>query len=197
MTKTVLITGGLGYLGGRIALHLASHGRRVRLTTRRAETATPSWAAGMEVVGADFSTDNDFSALCRDVDAIVHLAAVGAAQCADDPDLAERVNVTGSKDLFDAAGSAGVRRFIYASTAHVYGAPLAGVLDEDTPPRPAHPYAETHLAAEEIVLAGSGPEGVVLRFSNAIGAAADGEADCWMLAANDLCRQAAASRRWG
>jgi UDP-glucose 4-epimerase len=190
----VLITGGLGYLGGRIALHLAGNGHKVRLTTRRAETATPSWAAEMEVVGAGFEADNDFGALCRDVDAVVHLAAMNAAQCADDPDLAERVNVNGARDLFDAAGSAGVWRFIYASTAHVYGAPLAGVLDEDTPPRPAHPYSETHLAAEEIVLAGDGPFGVVLRISNAIGAAADAGADCWMLAANDLCRQAAAGK---
>jgi UDP-glucose 4-epimerase len=191
MTKTVLVTGGIGYLGGRIALHLADHGHKVRLTSRRAETAAPSWAEGMEVVGADFAADNDFSALCRGVDGVVHLAALNAAECASDPDLARRVNVTGTENLFDAAGSTGVKRFIYVSTAHVYGAPLAGVLDEDTPPRPAHPYAETHLGAEEIVLAHDGPEGIVLRLSNAIVAAADAGADCWMLAANDLCRQAA------
>ncbi len=194
MTKTVLVTGGLGYLGGRIALHLADHGWKVRLTSRRAETATPSWAAGMEVVGADFAAENDFSALCRDVDGVVHLAALNAARCADDPDLAERVNVTGAGNMFNAAGGAGVERFIYASTAHVYGAPLAGVISEDTPPRPDHPYSESHLAAEDIVLAGGDPRGIVLRLSNAIGAPADGEADCWMLAAGDLCRQAAAGQ---
>jgi UDP-glucose 4-epimerase len=192
MTKTVLVTGGLGFLGGRIALHLAGHGLKVRLTSRRAET--PSWAAGMELVSADFSTENDFSALCRDVDGVVHLAARNAAQCADDPELAIRVNVTGTRKLIDAAGSAAVRRFIYVSTAHVYGAPLAGVLDEDSVPRPAHPYSETHLAAEDIVLAGEGPECIVLRLSNAFGAPADAKADCWMLAAGDLCRQAATGK---
>ena len=190
MTKTVLVTGGLGYLGGQISVHLANHGWKVRLTSRRTAEDVPDWAAGMEVVGADFSTKNDFSVLCRDVDAVVHLAALNAAQCAADPDLAKRVNVTGTRNLFDAAG--GTKHFIYVSTAHVYGEPLEGVINEDIPPCPVHPYSETHLAAEEIVLTGDGPEGLVLRLSNAIGAPADAGADCWMLAANDLCRQAAA-----
>jgi len=185
---TILVTGGLGYLGGRIALHMAGNGRNVRLTSRRAEA--PAWAEGMEVVSADFSTDEDFSALCRDVDAVVHLAALNVQQCTDDPAQAERVNVIGTRNLIDAAGKAGVRRFIYVSTAHVYGAPLAGVIDENSPPRPGHIYSETHLAAEEIVLADDSPLGVVLRLSNAIGSPADTGANCWMLAPNDLCRQA-------
>ncbi len=192
MSKTVLVTGGLGYLGGRIALHLAGQGHKVRLTTRRAAEDVSAWAAGIEVVNADFSTDTDFGALCRDVDAVVHLAALNAGQCADDPELAIRVNVTGTRDLVEAAGDA--KHFIYVSTAHVYGAPLAGVINEDTPPPPPQPYYETQLAAEENVLAEDGPEGIVLRLSNAIGAPADAGADCWMLAANDLCRQAVAGK---
>ncbi|MBC8337543.1 MAG: SDR family oxidoreductase [Alphaproteobacteria bacterium] len=195
MTKTVLVTGGLGYLGGRIALHLSEQGHdpefELRLTTRRNSEAVPPWAAGMEVAGADFAAEKDFSALCLGVDTVVHLAALNAAQCANDPELAVRVNVTGTENLFDAAARAGVGRFIYVSTAHVYGAPLEGVLDENTPPRPAHVYAETHLAAEDIVLGGNGPMGIVLRLSNAVGVPADKEADCWLLAANDLCRRAA------
>ena len=145
----------------------------------------------MEVVPADFAVENDFSALCRDVDAVVHLAALNPQQCADDPELARRVNVTSTRILFDASEGAGVGRFIYVSTAHVYGAPLEGVLDEDTLPRPVHPHSETHLAAGKFVLSGDGPLGVVLRLSNAFGAPADRDADCWMLAANDLCRQVA------
>jgi UDP-glucose 4-epimerase len=193
MNENVLVTGGLGYLGGRLSKHLAGRDNwSPRLTSRRTGAAPPTWTDGMEVVAADFGGDDDFSALCRDVDAVVHLAALNAGQCADDPDLAERVNVTGTKDLFDAAGSTGVRRFVYVSTAHVYGAPLEGVLDEDSAPRPVHAYGETHLAAEEIVLSGDGPEGIALRLSNAIGAPADAGANCWMLAANDLCRQGAA-----
>lgn len=192
MTNSVLVTGGLGYLGGRIARFLFERGQRVRLTTRRDPDDAPAWAEGMEVVTADFAAKNDFSALCREVDAVVHLAALNAQQCADDPELARRVNITGTRSLWEAAKQAGVKRFLYVSTAHVYGAPLEGVILEDTPPRPVHPYSETHLAAEDIVLSADGPLGAVLRLSNAIGAPADKDADCWMLAANDLCRQAVA-----
>jgi len=194
MKGNVLVTGGLGYLGGRLSKHLAGReGCALRLTCRRAGAAvTPSWAEGMEVVAADFGDDRDLTPLCQDMEAVVHLAAMNTAQCADDPEQARRVNVTGTLNLWDAAKKAGVQRFIYVSTAHVYGAPLEGVLDEDTLPRPVHPYSETHLAAEKIVLSGDGPLGVVLRLSNAIGTPADKDADCWMLAANDLCRQAVA-----
>lgn len=181
---TILVTGGFGYLGGRIAQHLFEQGRNVRLTSRRAKA--PAWAKGMEVVGADFASDTDFNDLCLNVDAVVHLAALNAQQCDDAPELAERVNVTGTRNLFESARNAGVRRFVYVSTAHVYGTPLQGVLDENTLPHPAHVYGVSHLAAEEIVRS----EGIVLRLSNAIGAPADSQANCWMLAANDLCRQA-------
>ncbi len=192
MNGNVLVTGGLGYLGGRLSKHLAGRDDWTpRLTSRRTGAAPPSWTDGMEVVTADFGGDGDMTSLCQGMDAVVHLAALNAQQCADDPDLAARVNVTGTKNLFDAAMGKGVKRFIYVSTAHIYGAPLEGIIDEDSAPRPAHAYAETHLAAEEIVLAGGGPLGIVLRLSNAIGAPADTEADCWMLAANDLCRQGA------
>ncbi len=191
MTR-VLITGGLGYLGGRIAADLAVRGgRTLRLTTRRPAGERPAWSRAFDVVVADFDSGDGVDAACRGVDAAVHLAAVNAPESAADPARAERVTVGGTRKLVEAAAKAGVKRLVYLSTAHVYGRPLAGRIDEATPPKPAHPYAVTHLAAEEIVLAAAKPTGVVLRVSNGVGAPADAGADCWMLVANDLCRQAA------
>jgi UDP-glucose 4-epimerase len=91
---------------------------------------------------------------------------------------------------------AGVRRFVYISTAHVYGFPLAGTITEETCPHPLHPYATSHRAAEDAVRSASAQgliECAVLRLSNAFGSPAQAEADCWDLLFNDLCRQAVVS----
>jgi UDP-glucose 4-epimerase len=98
----------------------------------------------------------------------------------------------------DAAIHAGVERFIYFSTAHVYGAPLAGHITERSPARPVHSYASTHHAAEEFVLAAQDKgsiQGIVLRLSNGFGAPAHTGADCWMLLVNDLCLQAVRDKK--
>lgn len=190
MSQTVLVTGGLGYLGGRILGHLEASGPyTLRVSTRRPPHDRPAWAGGMQVVRADLLDDGTLAAICDGVDVVLHLAAMNARDCAADPERAHVVNVLGTGKLLAAAEKAGVRRFVYVSTAHVYGAPLRGEISEETVPRPVHPYATTHRAAEELVLA-SGIAGLVLRLSNAMGAPADPAADCWMLLSNELCRQA-------
>jgi len=82
---------------------------------------------------------------------------------------------------------------LYFSTAHVYGAPMTGTIDERTPARPAHPYASSHRVAEEGVLAAHDRgdiDGVVIRLSNGYGAPLWPGVRCWSLVVNDLCRQA-------
>ncbi len=191
MTKTVLVTGGLGYLGGRICHYLSAESN-IRLTTSRAEANVPDWASAMDIRYLDLRHNNaeKTSAVMDGVDAVVHLAALNAQQCAKDPADAIEVNVGGTQALVSAAIESGIDRFIYISTAHVYGAPLSGRIDETVRPSPKHPYALTHQAAEEIVLGAKGLDGVVLRLSNAIGAPMDEGVNCWMLAGPDLCRQA-------
>lgn len=189
MSGRVLVTGGLGYLGGRLCTHLAqSADTALRLTARPGRAMVPAWAGGLDVRDVDFADPGNLDPLVNGVDAIVHLAALNAPDSGADPDLAESVTVGGTAALAEAVERQGIRRLIYASTAHVYGAPLVGDIDEETPPHPAHPYATTHLAAENIVLDAGG---IVLRLSNVIGPPADADANCWMLVANDLCREAA------
>src|SRR5207245_1641136 len=99
--------------------------------------------------------------------------------------------------LTDAAKRAGVRRVVYVSTAHVYGAPLAGVITEASCAVSLHPYATSHRAAEDVVRAAHERktiEGVVIRLSNAYGAPVSEDANCWTLLVNDLCRQAARTK---
>jgi UDP-glucose 4-epimerase len=190
----VLVTGGSGYLGGRLVSALAgSDSCVVRIGLRRASPA-PDSALDAEVAVTDWHSDESLAISCRGVDAIVHAAGMNAASCRADPVAALEFQGLATARLLRAAIAAGVRRFIYVSTAHVYGAALRGVVDESTCPRPLHPYATSRRAGEDVVLAARADgalQGIVLRLSNSFGSPAQpsGAVECWKLVANDLCRQ--------
>jgi UDP-glucose 4-epimerase len=199
MTRNVLVTGGFGYLGGRIATAIAGQGSIdvVRLTSRRPRPAPP-WLPGAETAVLDLSNQATLLAALSGVDSVIHLAAANEIQCAADSLDALRVNTFGTIRLLEAAILAGVQRFIYFSTAHIYGSPLLGEITEQTLPRPFHPYAITHRAAEDFVLAAHNKSriiGTVIRLSNAVGAPTHLNIDRWTLVANDLCRQAVQTRK--
>lgn len=194
MKKNVLITGAFGYLGGRIAKLLAHDpGVVVHLGTRDGRRRPPEWMGAGKVTVMDLDSRLSLDDACSGMDAVVHLAAVNEVESASDPGEALKVNGLGTLRFLEAAQTRGVARFIYFSTIHVYGSPLAGVITERTLPRPRHPYAITHRVAEDFVLAAHDAgrvTGIVLRLSNGFGAPASPDADRWTLVVNDLCRQA-------
>ncbi len=200
--KTVLVTGGLGFIGGRVIPALLATGLyRVRIGSRKqtlSKDIFPAWAAQLECVGYDLFSGAGLEAACTGVDAIVHLAALNEGDSTRDPEVALLVTGLGTLKLLRAAEATGVQRFLYFSTAHVYGSPLQGVITEQTLARPGHPYSITHRVAEDFVLAAHDRKtltGIVARCSNGFGAAADSRANCWMLLVNDLCRQAVMQRK--
>jgi UDP-glucose 4-epimerase len=194
----LLVTGGLGYVGGRLTeMSAARPGIDVTLTSRRSPASLPA-TTGAAIAQVELDDTSRLAELCRGVDAVVHLAGMSAAECARDPGRAIGAREAHVAALLRAATAAGVPRLVYVSTAHVYGAALVGRVDEDTPPRPKHPYARSHLAAEEVVRAARARgdiDAAVVRLSNAFGAPASSSADCWALVANDLCRQGVRTRR--
>ena len=193
MSRSVLLTGGLGYLGGRIACALVEAGHRVSCGTRRSGAVVPQGLPAMTIVHLDWASNEALTDVFQGVDCVIHLAAMNEIESAKDPVGALEINGLFSLRLLEAAKMAGVRRFIYFSTAHVYGAPLKGNIDETTLPRPLHPYAITHKVAEDFVLAAHDRrqiEGVVIRLSNGFGAPVTPDVDRWTLLVNDLCRQA-------
>lgn len=190
MNHKILVTGGMGLVGGRVAQALAEQGNEVLLGSRHVQ-APPSWLATADVVAMDWLSKDSLISACNGVDAIVHLAAMNDAECLRDPVAALEVNGVNTARLLEAAKTTGVRRFIYFSTAHIYGSPLAGQIDEVTLPRCKHPYATSHRAAEDVVLAASDKlSSIVLRLSNGFGRPAHAAVNSWMLLVNDLCRQA-------
>lgn len=194
MTTSVLLTGGLGYLGGRVAQALVAAGYHVRCGTRQPAALAPAWLPEMRMAHLDWNSDDALAQACRGVDSVVHLAAMNEIESARNPVGALQMNGLASLRLLEVAKRSGVQRFIHFSTAHVYGAPLQGDIDETRVPRPTHPYAITHKVAEDFVLAAHEQkqiEGIVVRLSNGFGAPATAAVDRWTLLVNDLCRQAA------
>lgn len=188
MTR-VLVTGGFGYVGGRLVQALAAEGATVTAVSRHARP-TPD---GVTVATLDWRDAGALSALCAGHDAVVHLAAMNEPDGEKDPEGALLDTGLATLRLVEAAVAAGVGRFLYASTAKVFGSNPVGRLDETCLPRPASHYAITHRLAEDYVLAKHDKGafgGAVVRLSNVVGAPADPAVNAWMLIANDFCRQA-------
>jgi UDP-glucose 4-epimerase len=193
----VLITGGLGYLGGRIADHLLELGFDIRLGSTRTNPDIPDSLSECEIVEFDLLDSKSLDFACQGVEVILHLAGMNAQNCATDPEQALLINGLGTLKLLKAAEKNNVQKFLYFSTAHVYGSPLEGQITEKTLPQPIHPYSITHRLAEDYVMEANKNkliQGAVYRLSNAVGSSLDMKVDCWSLVVNDLCRQVITQR---
>jgi len=193
----ILITGGFGFVGGRLAVHLAQAGHQIIIGTRNATTPS-GWSPQVEVANLEWNDEVALEYCCKGIDVIIHAAGMNAQDCEADPAAALNFNGLATTKLVNAASRAGVKKFIYLSTAHVYCSPLVGTILEETCPRNLHPYATSHLAGEQGVLSShkrGDLQGIILRLSNAFGAPTHKSVSCWMLLVNDLCRQAVETRK--
>ena len=193
----ILITGGFGFIGGRLGQYLQQNWHQVILGSRKA-SCPPEWLPHAEVAQIDWSDSQALQQICSRVDVVIQAAGMNAQDCASDPVAALEFNGLVTARLVAAASRVGVKRFIYFSTAHVYVSPLVGTITEETCPRNLHPYATSHLAGEHAVLSANQRgqiEGIVFRLSNAFGAPVHKDVNCWMLLVNDLCMQAVQARK--
>lgn len=189
----ILITGGMGFVGGRLAQYLVQNSLHEISIATRNPVGPAEWLPAAQVRRVDWNSVSKLTDLCHGFDVVAHLAGVNTVDATNDPVLAYEFNIVATERLVQAAVRAGVRRMIYLSTAHVYGSPLQGDVNEYTCPFPVHPYSISHRAAEDIVRmahATNKLEGVIVRLSNAYGAPTHEAVKCWMLLVNDLCRQA-------
>jgi UDP-glucose 4-epimerase len=193
----VLITGGLGYLGGRLAQHLSARAHAQVILGSRSASTPPAWLPQAEVVQTIWDDDAGLDLACAGVDAIVHLAGMNAYDSVTSPVAALESNGVATARMIASACRMNVSRFVYVSTAHVYASPLVGRISEADCPLNLHPYASSHRAGEDVVREAHtrrGIDGVVIRLSNAFGAPVHSKVNCWSLLVNDLCRQAVVSR---
>lgn len=142
----ILLTGGSGFLGGRVAEHLRGAGHQVALLARRpAELA----GSGFEVVPGDLLDAASLAAATSGRDAVVHCAAL-VKRWVKDRSLFGRVNVEGLDRLLDAARDAGVAKVLYCSSFIALGPTDGRVGDEENvhDGRPRNDYERSKLLAD-------------------------------------------------
>lgn len=196
---TILITGGFGYIGGRLAQYLENiYGDvNIRLLARSG-SHVPDWVGEKKIVTGDLLDISSLELACEDVDTVIHLAALNEIDSAKDPLAALRVNGEGTLNLINAATMNNVKKIVYFSTFHVYGLNASGNITENTVPSPVHPYAITHHVSEDFVRMVDDKKdikGIILRLSNGFGYPAHPQVNRWSLVVNDLCLQAVLNKR--
>ena len=174
----VLICGGAGYIGSHMARLLAEQGITVvvldDLSTGHQQAV--QWG---ELIQADLldqaALDQAFEG--RRFEAVFHFAASSlVGESIAQPYGYYRSNVVGTLNLLDAMRRHDVRKFIFSSSAAVYGRPLAGLIGEDHPRQPINPYGSSKLMVEQVLTDAAhayGLRSVALRYFNAAGAAHD------------------------
>src|SRR5438309_585558 len=178
MARSILVTGGAGYIGSVVVEQLLALGRSVVVLddlSRGHRAALDPAAEFVEGGIADRRLLDDLLAR-RPCDALVHLAAYAlVAESVAHPQMYFTNNVAGGRVLLDAVLAAGVRRVIFSSSCAVYGYPPVIPIPEDAPRAPVNPYGETKLAFERLLgdyATRHGVASISLRYFNAAGATA-------------------------
>ncbi len=148
--ERVLVTGGTGSIGSRLAQRLADAGKLVRLLVRDpARLGNLVLSEGMEVVPGDLGRPETLTGCMQGCTVVYHCAA---KLTGSDWGRFRAINVEGTKALLQEARRAGVKRFVHASTIGVYGCSNAQDITEDFPwPKEDYPYFITKQEAEQAV----------------------------------------------
>jgi len=176
--EKVLVTGGAGFIGSHIVDSLLAKDFEVTVLDNLSSGKMKNIEQhlnreNLHFIKGDIRDDDAVKQATKDIDAVFHEAAlVGVTRSVDNPLLTNEVNVTGTLNLLKASLEVGVKRFIYASSASVYGETEALPKKETLPTRPISPYATSKLAAENYCKAlykVHGLETVSLRYFNVYG----------------------------
>ncbi|MGJ4903897.1 UDP-glucose 4-epimerase GalE [Bradyrhizobium sp. HKCCYLS2058] len=173
---TVLVTGGAGYIGSHMVLALAEAGESVVVIDNLSTGFSAFVPDGVPLFIGDAGDENLVDGVISQhgVDSIIHLAgSVVVPESVRDPLLYYRNNTMTTRSLLNAAVARGVSRFVFSSTAAVYGNPDEVPVPESAPTRPTSPYGTSKLMAEIIlhdVASAHDLNYVVLRYFNVAGA---------------------------
>ncbi len=176
----ILVTGGLGFIGSHFVWAAVEAGAEVAVIDDRSAGTSPALPESVEVITGDIGD----SALVGDLLArtgaaeIVHFAGkIEVGESVRNPGLYFDVNLVRALRLLDCAVAAGVERFVFSSSAAVYGEPELVPIPESAPTRPVNPYGASKLGFEYMLDAYANAHGLRwagLRYFNAAGAHPDG-----------------------
>ncbi|PLW71423.1 UDP-glucose 4-epimerase GalE [Streptomyces sp. SCUT-3] len=180
---TWMVTGGAGYIGAHVVREMTAAGESVVVYDDLSSGSADRLPGDVPLVVGSVLDRGRLDAAISDhrVSGVVHVAAKKqVAESVEKPLLYYRENVQGLQTLLEACAAAGVARFVFSSSAAVYGMPDVDLVTEDTPCAPVNPYGETKLAGEWLVRAAGRAHGigtVCLRYFNVAGTAAPELAD--------------------
>jgi UDP-glucose 4-epimerase len=172
----VLVTGGAGYIGSVSVEALLTAGHKPIVLDDASTGHTAAVPMGVPYLRQDYTDQAATATALRThrVEAILHCAARSlVGESVQDPSAYFRQNVAGGIALLEAARAEGVRRFVFSSTAAVYGTPDTTPIPEDAALRPINPYGETKRIVEAALDwygRAYGTRSVSLRYFNAAGA---------------------------
>jgi UDP-glucose 4-epimerase len=173
---TVLVTGGAGYIGSHMVLALAEAGENVVVIDNLSTGFSSALPEGVPLFIGDAGDETLVENVLaqHDIETIIHFAgSVVVPESMRDPLAYYRNNTMATRGLLNAAVRCGVKRFIFSSTAAVYGNPERMPVPEEAPTRPLYPYGSSKLMTEIMlhdVAMAHGMNYVVLRYFNVAGA---------------------------
>ena len=174
--QKILVTGGAGFIGSHIVEALVERGDEVivydNLSTGAYENLQ-NIEGKYTFVEGDICDTHLLREACKEIDMVVHQAAIASVpKTIDDPLVSYRVNVLGTRNVFESACRAGATHIVYASSAAVYGDSVALPKKESMPVEPKSPYALHKCSNEYDAMDYAEKYGVVivgLRYFNVFG----------------------------
>lgn len=193
MNPKLLITGGLGNLGSWVSDYfLRNTDWEIYITSSKFEK--PIFSRDYQLIRFDISNKFELEHLTDyKFDYVIHLASNNNTTDPNYSTLSYQVNTLGTQNLLSVLDKSTIKKFIYFSTFHVYGA-WRESYDETTICEPQNDYGNSHFLAESIV-ANSGLNSVIFRLSNSYGCPMLESNSMWHLLFNDLCKMALNSQK--
>ena len=179
MSKTILVTGGAGFIGSHMVRLLDQRGFNVIVYDNLQRGNADAVVAGTLIEGDLHDTDTlDNTFAEYDIAAVMHFAALAyVGESVSNPALYYRNNVCGTQTLLDTMLQHNVRNLVFSSTCATYGEPEKLPITEDTPQHPINPYGQSKLIVEQILKDYANAyqlRSIALRYFNAAGCSEDG-----------------------
>jgi UDP-glucose 4-epimerase len=178
MADRVLVTGGAGYIGSVVTSQLLAKGYDVIVYDNLSHGSKKAVPAGAKLIVADTADRTALDRIFQEhrIDAVMHFAAfIEAGESMQAPEKYFRNNTVNTLTLLEAMLAHKVRRFVFSSTAALYGTPDRTPIEETDPLRPTNAYGESKLLVEQMLAWFHRIHGLrysSLRYFNAAGAAA-------------------------